>query len=96
MGRAYALKAGEATTTAKKNLSVDGMAKIMVRHPSHDAYPSRRRGLFGISLTEAAQGSGGVVVVWVRGGGEGSGGGGGGGQSSPCVTSTRASGRCKR
>jgi hypothetical protein len=51
--------AGEATTTAKKNLSVDGMANIMVRHPSHDAYPSRRRGLFGISLTEATQGSGG-------------------------------------
>ena len=30
---AYALKAGEATTTAKKNLSVDGMAKIMVIRP---------------------------------------------------------------
>ena len=45
-GGAYALKAGEATTTAKKNLSVDGMAEIMVRHPSHDAYPSRCRGLF--------------------------------------------------
>ena len=57
-------------------------------HPAAEAF-------FGVSLTEAAQGSGGVVVVWVRGG-EGSGGGGGGGQSSPCVTSTRASGRRKR
>jgi hypothetical protein len=60
VGRAYALKAGEATTTAKKNLSsVDGMANIMVRHPSHDAYPSCYRGLFGISLTETAQNGGG-------------------------------------
>jgi hypothetical protein len=41
------LISGEATTTAKKNLSVDGMAEIMVRHPAHDAYPSRCRGLFG-------------------------------------------------
>ena len=62
---------------------------MMHIHPAAEAF-------LGISLTEAAQGSGGVVVVWVRGGGEGSGGGGGGGQSSPCVTSTRASGRCKR
>ena len=64
VGRAYALKAGEATTTAKKNLSVDGMANIMVRHPSHDAYPSCYRGLFGISLTETAQNGGGVGVAW--------------------------------
>ena len=63
---------------------------MMHIHPAAEAF-------LGISLTEAAQGSGGVVVVWVRGGGEGSGGGGGGGgQSIPCVTSTRASGRCKR
>ena len=62
---------------------------MMHIHPAAEAF-------FGILLTEAAQGSGVGVVVWVRGGGEGSGGGGGGGQSSPCVTSTRASGRRKR
>ena len=62
---------------------------MMHIHPAAEAF-------LGISLTEAAQGSGGVVVVWVRGGGEGSGGGVGGGQSSPCVTSMRASGRRKR
>ena len=57
--------AGEATTTAKKNLSVDGMANKMVIYSSRDAYPSCQTSLFGISLTETAQGSGWVVVVWV-------------------------------
>jgi hypothetical protein len=57
--------AGEATTSEAKTISVDGMAKIMVRHPSHDAYWSCRNCLFEISLTEAAQGGGGWVVVWV-------------------------------